>query len=252
MKFSMPKGVFNDEMEGKLIELWAHYQREKSGTMKKRLQKEKKIAEELNLYARSVGLDMTFDGKMVHNKIDNLKAKSKELYRKFRKTTSTGSPAPGPDDAIDLEGAYAGWANFKKWHKLFKDVPGFGPLTSTSSLSVAAASSSSSASSRSTSPIIDSESSTGLVESANVAASWGATTPHDRHRSSPSSSAAVSIPVTPSSTGQASQPTTPRVSRPPLRLTGDDSDDDFVGDVVTVTDSEQLATTPATPTYQPG
>ena len=91
LKFNMPKLVFNDEMEGKLIELWAHYQRVKSGTMKKRLQKEKKIAEELNLYARSVGLDMTFDGKMVHNKIDNLKAKSKELYRKFRKSTSTGT-----------------------------------------------------------------------------------------------------------------------------------------------------------------
>eukprot|EP00117_Sycon_ciliatum_P049807 scpid42557/ scgid35256/ len=63
MKFSMPKVVFNDEMEGKLIELWAHYQREKSGTMKKRSQKEKEIAEDLNLYARSVGLDMAFDGK---------------------------------------------------------------------------------------------------------------------------------------------------------------------------------------------
>ena len=61
MKFSMPKVVFNDEMEGKLIELWAHYQREKSGTMKKRSQKEKEIAEDLNLYARSVGLDMAFD-----------------------------------------------------------------------------------------------------------------------------------------------------------------------------------------------
>ena len=59
MKFSMPKVVFNDEMEGKLIELWAHYQRVKSGTMKKRSQKEKEIAEDLNLY----GLDMAFDGK---------------------------------------------------------------------------------------------------------------------------------------------------------------------------------------------
>ena len=63
MKFSMPKVVFNDEMEGKWIELWAHYQREKSGTMKKRSQKEKEIAEDLNLYARIVGLDMAFDGK---------------------------------------------------------------------------------------------------------------------------------------------------------------------------------------------
>ena len=46
----MQKLVFCEELEGKLIELWAAEQRASNGTMKKRPVKEKEIAVKLNLF----------------------------------------------------------------------------------------------------------------------------------------------------------------------------------------------------------
>ena len=87
----MPRQVFSDDLEEKLIALWAEYQTKKSGIMMKRTKKEKEIADKLNLYAKEIGEDMEFSHSIVHNKIDNLKSKAKEHYKKFRRATATGS-----------------------------------------------------------------------------------------------------------------------------------------------------------------
>ena len=80
---TMPRQVFSDDLEEKLIALWAEYQTKKSGIMMKRTKKEKEIADKLNLYAKEIGEDMEFSHSIVHNKIDNLKSKAKEHYKKF-------------------------------------------------------------------------------------------------------------------------------------------------------------------------
>ena len=132
----MPRQVFSDDLEEKLIALWAEYQTKKSGIMK-RTKKEKEIADKLNLYAKEIGEDMEFSHSITHNKIDNLKSKAKEHYKKFRRATATGSAVDSTsDEAFDLEKAYNMWANFRTWHCLFRDVPGFGPLATISSVSL--------------------------------------------------------------------------------------------------------------------
>ena len=109
----MPRQVFSDDLEEKLIALWAEYQTKKSGIMMKRTKKEKEIADKLNLYAKEIGEDIEFSHSIVHNKIDNLKSKAKEHYKKFRRATATGSAVDSTsDEAFDLEKAYNMWANF--------------------------------------------------------------------------------------------------------------------------------------------
>lgn len=147
----MPRIVFNDDLEKKLIELWAEYQSHKSGQMVKRSVKEKEITGMINAYARELyGQDADeFAVNVIHNKIDNLKAKAREHYRKFRRETCTGAPVedPGSDAAYDMEAAFANWGNFKTWHQCFKDVPAYGPLNSLNTSTIASLSTSHSASS---------------------------------------------------------------------------------------------------------
>eukprot|EP00117_Sycon_ciliatum_P009588 scpid100057/ scgid11820/ len=90
----MPRQVFTEEIEAKLIQLWGEYVKNKSGTMVRRSVKEKEIGEALTRFARQLdNTDVEFTASVVHHKIDNLKAKAKEHYKKYRKMTATGSPA---------------------------------------------------------------------------------------------------------------------------------------------------------------
>ena len=93
----MPRVVFCEELEGKLIELWAAEQKASNGTMKKRSVKEKVIAVKLNLFGRELYGDK-FQNEItvpiVHNKLDNLRTKAREQYKKYRRHTATGSGAP--------------------------------------------------------------------------------------------------------------------------------------------------------------
>ena len=238
----MPRQVFPDEVESKLIDIWADYQLNKSGIMKKRKTKEKEIAEELTLYARSLGLQITYDQTMIHNKIDNLKSKAREMYKKYKKATSTGSAAPDGEDSIDFEEASRSWSNFKIWHQSFKDVPGLGPLTSISSVSV-------------------SNTRSGVLPTAAVVPEAASNVLVDvQHMGRPNSES--------SSNGTpASAPTTPRTAaafprtqRPPMQ-TGNDSDDDIFASHKATTEkggedhnmpASHQPQTPVALTYQPG
>ncbi len=107
----MPKQVFSEEAERKLIELWAQYQKNKAGMMMKRSAKEKEIALQLTSFEEETfGKEKAtnYTASMMHNKVDNLKSKAKELYRKYRRSTATGSPAghPSEDSSFDLGSAH--------------------------------------------------------------------------------------------------------------------------------------------------
>ena len=231
------------------MELWAMYQKTKSGNMMKRSQKEKEIAEELNKYGTSIGLDVDFNGKIIHNKIDNLKSKAKDLYRKFQSATTTGSAVTGE---VDLEGAYASWANFRTWHRLFRHVPGFGPLRSISSVSIPDVDP----------PIISGGGS--LISQASRSES--AIGIPDEHPPRPTSHDASAVSRSPSSLPSSSSssllssspsPSSSLASRPRMRVSGDDSDNDIVGDTmqhaVSSPAGATASSTPAcTPTYRPG
>ena len=72
---------------------------------------------------------------MVKNKIDNLKAKARDFYRKFTAATSTrssGDAAVG----LDVDSVARAWANFRTWNRVLGDVPGYGPVKSLSSAAV--------------------------------------------------------------------------------------------------------------------
>ena len=49
----MPRQIFSDDLEARLIELWADYQKSKNGQMVKRIVREREIAEKLNAAFRS-------------------------------------------------------------------------------------------------------------------------------------------------------------------------------------------------------
>ena len=51
----MPRQVFSEEVEEKLIQLWGEHVKTKSGTMMKRSVKEKEEAEALTAYSRQLG-----------------------------------------------------------------------------------------------------------------------------------------------------------------------------------------------------
>ena len=51
----MPRQVFSEEVEAKLIQLWGEHVKTKSGTMMKRSVKEKEVAEALTAYSRQLG-----------------------------------------------------------------------------------------------------------------------------------------------------------------------------------------------------
>lgn len=211
------------------MELWAQYQRTKSGCMMKRAQKEKEIAEELNRYGKSIGVDVDYNAKIIHNKVDNLKSKAKDLYRKFQVSTATGSSA---SNDVDFAAACTSWANFKTWHRLFEKVPGFGPLQTVSSISV-----------------VDHQSS--VSSQVTVAESDQSSAGSQEMQTSPGE-VAVSVAVSHS---------TPHPPHSPLRLTGDDSDNDIVGDTMSM-ESQTMTSSVAnfhptpvstpTTTYKPG
>ena len=87
----MPRVVFTDDLEKKLIEIWAEYQRNKTGKLMKRSPKEKEIASTMNEHARELsGEQDPFTATMVHYKIDNLKSKARDQYKKFQFVIVTG------------------------------------------------------------------------------------------------------------------------------------------------------------------
>ena len=134
----MLRQVFSEEVEAKLIQLWGEHVKTKSGTMMKRSVKEKEVAEALTAYSRQLGdTESVYTASVIHSKIDNLKTKAKEHYKRFRRMTATGRPVgdPSEDGAFDLAAAVATWSNFKTWHREFSTVPGFGPQSSLSSTS---------------------------------------------------------------------------------------------------------------------
>ena len=89
----MPRQVFSEEVEAKLIQLWGEHVKKKSGTMMKRSVKEKEVAEALTAYSRQLGdTESVYTASVIHSKIDNLKTKAKEHYKRFRRMTATGSP----------------------------------------------------------------------------------------------------------------------------------------------------------------
>ena len=70
----LPKVLFNDDLECRVIELWGEYQRTKSGTMMKRSVAERQIASKLNDCVQHLGIKtVVFTAASVHIKVDNLK-----------------------------------------------------------------------------------------------------------------------------------------------------------------------------------
>ena len=135
----MPRVMFSQELEGKLIELWnGHLRRPPGGTVR-RSYAEKEIAIKLNLFAEQLGEEALYTASIVHSKIDNMKTKAKGLYETYTKKTATGMPVGEVDEdsTYDLESAYTAWSNFKIWHTKMGDIPGFGPTKSLSSTAVA-------------------------------------------------------------------------------------------------------------------
>ena len=107
----------------------------------KRAVAEKRIADELNLYAKQLSggdQDTIYTAAIVRNKIDNLKTKARDQYKKHRKKNRNWfSPAgdASEDSSYDLGTAFATWTNSKSWHSILKTVPGYGPMKSISSVS---------------------------------------------------------------------------------------------------------------------
>ena len=85
---TMPRQIFSEVLESKLIDLWAACQQTKSGKMKKRPVREKEIAEELNKLAKENGLDLEVTALIV----DSVKSKA-EMYKKYKRSTATGTRA---------------------------------------------------------------------------------------------------------------------------------------------------------------
>ena len=74
----MPRQVFSEEVEAKLIQLWGEHVKTKSGTMMKRSVKEKEVAEALTAYSRQLGdTESVYTASVIHSKIDNLKTKGR-------------------------------------------------------------------------------------------------------------------------------------------------------------------------------
>eukprot|EP00117_Sycon_ciliatum_P043255 scpid95198/ scgid5362/ len=139
----MPLVHFNDELEQKLIELWGEQQRRKGGQMIKRKVREMEVVQALNKYAVQLYGEKNeheFSLKVVSNKINNLKSKARDFYKKYTASTQTGAAVGdgcgGNAGSLDLAAAGAKWGNFKLWHKTFSDVPGYGPISSLSSTQV--------------------------------------------------------------------------------------------------------------------
>ena len=119
----MPLVHFNDELEQKLIELWGEQQRRKGGQMIKRKVREMEMVEALNKYAVQLYGEKNeheFSLKVVSNKIDNLKSKARDFYKKYTVSTQTGAAVGdgcgGNAGNLDLAAAGAKWGNFKLWH----------------------------------------------------------------------------------------------------------------------------------------
>ena len=52
--------------------------------------KKEEIAEKLNVFAKEIDeTDLEFSAKVIHKKIDNLKSKENDQYKKFRRETGT-------------------------------------------------------------------------------------------------------------------------------------------------------------------
>ena len=77
----------------------------------KRERAEKLTQYELQLSGKSS--DVLCTASAVRNKTDNLKTKAKDMYKRYRRLTATGSPVGDASDdmSYDLEAAYQAWNN---------------------------------------------------------------------------------------------------------------------------------------------
>ena len=72
-----------------------------------------------------LGRSKRFEEKEIHNKINTLKKKGRELYQKHRLPTATGSSLDA--NKFDLTEAHRAWKNFETYHALFFTNPQWGP-----------------------------------------------------------------------------------------------------------------------------
>ena len=80
----MPKVLFTNDLQCRLIELWDEYQRTKSGTMMKRSVADRQIASKMNDYVQHLGIkDVVFTAASVHSKVEHLKTKARDLYKRY-------------------------------------------------------------------------------------------------------------------------------------------------------------------------
>ena len=102
----MPRVMFSQELDGKLIELSnGHLRRPPGGTVRKSYAEE--IAITMNLFAEHLREEATYTASIVHSKIDSMKTKVKGLYETYTKKTATGMPVGEVDEYLtyDLESA---------------------------------------------------------------------------------------------------------------------------------------------------
>ena len=132
-------GGFGQELEKRIIELWAEEQQRNRGAAEKiaRCRMEIKVADELNahaiqLYGEETAKEHLVTAQIVKNKIDNLRAKAKKRYRNF--TSPASGASPGDGSGLNLEAASISWPNFRVWHDLFQDIPEYGPLSAQASI----------------------------------------------------------------------------------------------------------------------
>ena len=80
----MPRQVFSEEVEAKLIQLWGEHVKKKSGTMMKRSVKEKEVAEALTAYSRQLGdTESVYTASVIHSKSTTSKQRQRNTTRGF-------------------------------------------------------------------------------------------------------------------------------------------------------------------------
>ena len=131
------RAFWDPDEERKLIELWTELIQETNRKMMTRKKKEALATTRLNDYIKKdLGKLIEFNEQEVHNKIDSMLKKGKQLYCSCRKT---GEAVDGEAEIeIDLKAAESAWPNFKSFYHHFKDHPSLGPGSSEDTITPAA------------------------------------------------------------------------------------------------------------------
>jgi len=93
--------------------------------MKSRVSKEKAATESLNRDMEKLKKEKRFTLQEVHNKIDQLRKKGRDMYRTHRLPTATGTSLDELN--YDIVAAQGAWPNFELYHSLFFANPQWGP-----------------------------------------------------------------------------------------------------------------------------